>query len=254
MSLEVLMYSPLMEEGTEKVAGWEKETIAYVTKYKSKVYAQIRGIAKGLRKRPLQITDVDDLYQQIIEYLHRSDDYNIEKAIERSNSNTVVSLEGYLNACIKCCVQRFCTSLNKEERETIPDGYTDDDGKSLSIFDTIADEGATDSLDKIFYNLEELCHSYECCRYKYGPDIYMITYIRLRTLQDKTDTLYHQLLGVLGINKKELGAVLRKSSEDDLLTTMVRAINTTGSKKAVGILREYVFSANKIDEVIMTYT
>ena len=59
--------------------------IAYVTKYKSKVYAQIRGIAKGLRKRPLQVTDVDDLYQQIVEYLHRSDDYNIDKAIERSS-------------------------------------------------------------------------------------------------------------------------------------------------------------------------
>ena len=66
--------------------------------------------------------------------------------------------------------------------------------------------------------------------------------------------MYHQLLGVLGINKKELGIVLRKSSEDDLLTTMVRAINTTGSRKAVDILRGYVFSANKIDDVIMAYT
>ena len=254
MSLEVLMYSPLMEEGTEKVAGWEKETIAYVTKYKSKVYAQIRGIAKGLRKRPLQVTDVDDLYQQIVEYLHRSDDYNIDKAIERSSTNTIVSLEGYLNTCIKCCVQRFCTSLNKEERETVHDSYTDDSGKELSLFDTIADETAADNLDRLFFNLSELCASYESCRYKYGPDIYMITYIRLKTLQDSTDRMYHQLLGVLGINKKELGIVLRKSSEDDLLTTLVRAINTTGSRKAVDILRGYVFSANKIDDVIMAYT
>lgn len=113
MGLEMLVYCPPMEEGVDDVTGWNKETIDYVTKHRTKVCNQIRGIAKNIRKHNLQPSDVEDIYEEVMLYLYKCDDYNIGKAIERSSTNNIVTLEGYLNVCIKYCVVRHCTNMYK---------------------------------------------------------------------------------------------------------------------------------------------
>lgn len=253
MSIELLVYSPLMEEGNEDVTGWDKATIEYVKNHKTKVYAQIRGIAKSLRKHNLQVADVEDIYEEVVMYLYGCDDYNLSKAIERSSTNTIVSLEGYLNTCIRCCVIRHCTSMYKEEKEHIRDTYTDDDGKELSIFDSIADTKSTDNIDVIMYDLETLCKSYEVLRYRYGPDIYLIWYIRLLTLAKRHPKLYKDILGVLGISKRELSNIERAAAEDEFMTTIAKAVELTGIEKAISIIRPYIFSVNTIDKAINSF-
>ncbi len=253
MSIEVLVYCPPMEEGNEDVTGWDKETIEYVSSHKSKVYAQIRGIAKSLRKHNLQSTDVEDIYSDILMYLYNCDDYNLTKAIERSRTNNMVSLEGYLNTCIRCCVVRHCTSMYKEEKEQVRENYKDDDGKELSIFDSIADSKSTEHIDEVMYDLESLCKSYETLRYKYGPDIYLVWYIRLLTISQHKDELFKDILNVLGISKKELSNIERLAAEDELMTTLAKAINIIGVTKSIDIIKPYVFSANKIEEAISSF-
>ena len=253
MGIELLVYCPPMEEGNEDVTGWEKETIEYVSSHRSKIYAQIRGIAKSLRKHNLQTTDVEDIYSDILMYLYNCDDYNISKAIERSSTSTIVSLEGYLNSCIRCCVMRHCTTMYKEEGERVRDIYTDDDGKELSIFDSIADTRSTDHIEVVLYDLESLCKSYEIARYKYGPDIYLIWYIRLLTLSTNNN-LYKDILNILGISKKELSNIEKNAAEDELITTFAKAVNLAGVDKAISIIRPYIFSANKIDKTISEFS
>lgn len=254
MSIEMLVYCPLMEEGNENVTGWDKETIAYVSEHKGKVYSQIRGIAKSIRKHNLQTTEVEDIYSDILMYLYNCDDYNISKAIERSSTDTIVSLEGYLNTCIRCCVIRHCTTSYKEEKEHVKDTYTDDDGKELSIFDSIADTKSTEHMDLVMYDLESLCKSYEILRYKYGPDIYMIWYIRLLTILHHNSKLYKDILGILGITRKELLNIEQKAAEDELMTTLAKAVNIAGIENAIRIIRPYVYSANKIDDTIIAFS
>ena len=49
MSLQSLVYNPLLEEETN-LTGWSKSTIDYVIKNRLKIHTSIRGIAKSLNK------------------------------------------------------------------------------------------------------------------------------------------------------------------------------------------------------------
>lgn len=254
MGIEMLVYCPPMEEGNEDVTGWDKETIAYVASHKSKVYAQIRGIAKNIRKHNLQTTDVEDIYSEVLMYLYNCDDYNISKAVERSSSNNIVSLEGYLNVCIKYCVVRYCTTMYKEEKETIHEVISDDDGKELSILDNIADKASCDRMDTMMYDLVSLCKCCESIRYKYGPDIYLVWYIRLLTLNKNNNNLYKDILSILGVSKRELSNVEKYACEDELMTTFAKAVDLSGVDEAIKIIRPYVFSAKKIEDTVTIYS
>lgn len=254
MGIEMLVYCPPMEEGNDDVTGWNKETIEYVSTHKSKVYAQIRGLAKNIRRHNLQPTDVEDIYSEILMYLYSSDDYNLSKAVERSSTSNIVSLEGYLNVCIRYCVIRHCTTMYKEEKETVRDYVNDEDGKELSILDNVADSRSKDHMESVLYDLAAICKGCEVLRYKYGPDIYMVWFIRLLTLSKKNKDLYKEILGILGISKKELGNIERYAAEDELMTTFAKAIDITGVDGAIEIIRPYVFSAKKIEETVLAYS
>lgn len=254
MGIEMLVYCPPMEEGNENVTGWDKETIAYVAKNKSKVYSQIRGISKGLRKHNLQPTDVDDIYSEVLMYLYSCDDYNLSKAIERSSSDKIVSLEGYLNTCIKYCVVRHCTLMYKDEKEIVHDVVNDDDGKELSILDNIADSSSKEHMDTMLYDLEALCRSCEAIRYKYGPDIYLVWFVRLLTLGCKNKDLYKDILSILGISKKELSNVERYANDDELLISFAKAVDISGVEESIKIIRPYVFSYRKIENAVHAYS
>jgi hypothetical protein len=165
--LEEILYSPLMEEESENNEGWSKETVSYVVKHKNKVERQIRSMARGIRKQGLQSIEVDDIYSELLFYLYKAGDYDISKAISRASSSSIVSLEGYLNVCIKYCVIRYCSNLNAHEKETVSETVKSEDDKELSIFNTIADERSEITLDNVIYDLNTICKSCEPLRYSY---------------------------------------------------------------------------------------
>lgn len=255
MGLEMLVYSPLMEEeeSGSNVAGWEKETLEYVFSHRAKVYALIRRVARSIRRCRIQPTDVDDIYQEVITYLYKCDDYNICKAIERASNGTIVSLEGYIGKCIKFCVIRYCTEMYREEKEHVNPITNDDEGKELNILDNLADSESMESIDSVIYDLRSICKSYESMRYRFGPDIYLVMYIRLLTLVQKKQHLYKELLNLMGITKKELSNIEKESCDEEILTTFVKAIKVCGIDKAIQIIRPYVFSSNFIDKAVSAY-
>lgn len=246
-----LVYAPLMEQSTEDCSGWSKETIAYITqkRNKRKIERQIRGIARGLR-RNIQATDVEDIFSEIVLYMYRSDDYNLNKAIERSNSGSIVSLDGYINSCIKYCVIRYCANLNGRDRATVSDTvYSQDDDKEMSIFDTIPDSNSEITLDHLIYDLDTLCKSCECLRYRYGPDIYLVWYIRLLTMDRQNSEIYNSILNILGISKFDLQNIERVN-EDEVMISFAKAINLYGVDEAKRIIKPYVFSAQLIEDTV----
>lgn len=247
MNLNVLVVDTF-REAENQTDGWSKSTIDYINTNRAKVTRAIRSVARGLCKQNLQLADVDDIYSEILLYLYRSDDWNVEKAIG-SNSDTIVTLEGYINSCVKYCVMRYLTTQYNKDKTLIRD-TVDDEGKELSIFDTISDDKATAGYDQVIYDFEQLCKANECMRYKYGPDIYLILYVRLLTIENKKDDTYRDILSVLGVSKKDLYSIERKSSEDDMLLSLTKAVVNSGVEKAVQVLEKYVYSADKIKEVI----
>lgn len=254
MSLETLVYSPLFEDCTPDLTGWSKETVDYILENQRKVYRSIRGMAKNMNKNQLQTADVEDIYSEVLMYCYQYDDYNINKAIERSKTGAIVSLEGYVHNCIKFCVMRHLTQMYSNEKETVREGIRVDDGKELSIFDTIADGKSAATYEDIMYDLEELCACCESIRYKYGPDIYMVWFIRLLTMceGEKSDA-FKEILSILGISKKDIAIINEKSINDELMINFARCISLTGVDESIKVIEKYVYSSDKIREAVKNY-
>lgn len=247
-SLEKIIYSSLKDEAPD-CKGWDKETIDFVLANRSDIERRIRAIAKSYRRVSLQQQDVEDIYNDLLMYLHNCDDYNLSKAVERSSSGFVVPLEGYVNTCIKYCVLRDCKRLNKVDSETISDVFEGSDEKEVSIFNTIPDESAEEYLDCVAYDLSAICKAFEPLRYRFGTDVYLLLFVRLLTLEDKSNQVYQNTLSVLGISKAEVSR-LDDRSEDSLIQTFAKAISIIPIEKAIEILRGYVFSSQMVEKMI----
>lgn len=252
MDLEMLVYSPLMEEESQDVTGWEKDTVELCQRERGKIYSQIRGQAKILGKMNLAHSDLEDIYEDLLIYLYHSDDYNIAKAIERSKTDQIVSIDGYISICVKYCVARFLSSQFKENKMVVHDTVsTDSDGKEHDLLSNVPDSSSLDEMDTMMYDLETLCRAYEGQRYQgQDTDIYQIMFIKLLT-EGKREGLYSKVLEILDISKKELGNV-RTSDNNEIMLAFAHAIRICGADRAREILRKYVFGANQIEKTILS--
>lgn len=250
-TISEIIYTPLMEE-EEALVGWSKQTIDYVLGHKSKIQASIRGIAKGIGKI-LQKTDVEDVYMELLNYLYTCEDYDISKAIERSNNaGVIVSVEGYVFACVKYCVIRFVTNNYNTEKKLVHDIVKDEDGKELSLFDTIADKKDA-GFDDIAYDLEYICRAYESQRYKFGPDLFTIWYVRLLTMQMNKEECYNELLTVLGITRRDMLNVEKHLSYDGAMLAIAKAVSLKGVDESIEVLKNYTYYADRIENLIKIY-
>jgi hypothetical protein len=239
-----------LKEEEKQLTGWSKSTIDYVTANRSRVQQSIRGIAKGYNKI-LQRIDVDDIYSDLLYYLYSCDDYNIEKAYDRSSTpGTIVSIEGYIHCCVKYCVVRYITKVYNEEKDVVRESIKDEEGKELSLYDTIADNRTENDFSKSSYDLDSICKSYESKRYAFGPDIFQIWFIRLETILNKKQDKYNDILVILGISKREINQVEKGAGKEEIMISIAKAITLIGIEEAINIIREYTYCADKIEEVI----
>ena len=254
MSIEVLVYSPLMEDESENVTGWEKDTVRLCMNCKSRIHKQIRGAAKGLGKITLSHSDLEDIYMELLMYLYKSDDYNLNKALERSKTDQIVTLDGYINTCIKYCVARHCTTSYKEEKIVLHDnGSTDDDGKEFSLLNNIPDTKSLDDMDTVMYDLENLCKTFEGQRYMgQDTDIYQVWFVKLLT-EGMPQEIYLKILDILDVSKKELSSI-RNSDTDGLMASFAKATHICGTEKAKEIMRKYVYGAKQIEDAVLALT
>ena len=246
------MYNGLMEE--ESNTGWSKDTVRYVMNHSSKIKRQIRSLARGYRKNGLQTADIEDIYTDLVLYLYKSSDYDIEKAESRSKSPTgeIVSIEGYITSCTKCCVMRACKNLGEYDSIRVSDTVKSEDDNDLSIFDSIYDEKDNINIDHMIYDIKALCKSYEPIRYRFGPDLYLVWFVRLLTANDKEGNTFKNVLEVLGISRREINQ-LNKFNDESAMLSLARAINLYGIKKSLKEIRKYVYSANLVEKTVMAH-
>lgn len=244
-----LAYSPLVEAPND--VGWDKQTVTYVTEHRSKVCKIIRGMIKN--NTMVSSADVDDIYMELLLYLYKCADYDIDIACERSgSSDSIISLEGYVHSCIKYCTIRYTTKVYKESSHIVRDTIKSDDDGERSIFDIIPDTRSEIQIENTMYNLYSTCKAYEYQRYKLGVDVYMIWFIRLKTTLCNKD--YEQIIRALGITKRDLSSIEKDASTDGIMLNIAKAITVTEStEKAIEIIREFVYAADKIEQAINSF-
>lgn len=248
LQMTELVYSPPMEE-EECIPSlaWDKDTIKYVTEHRNKVMKTIRGSAKSMSS--FNTMDIEDIYSHVIEYLYKSDDYDVQQGLEKSNSGNLVTLEGYVNSCIKFCVKRYITDAYRREKDITRDGIVDDEGREKELIDIIPDNKAHIEFDDIGYDAEETLKNLECIRYKYGVDIFMVLYVRMLTIGE-SENKYRSVLEVLGVSKKELGELEKRTANDEDVIQAIKALSLCNSDIAMKLLEKTVYNAKRIAETV----
>ena len=244
-----LGYSPLVEAVNDK--GWEKQTIAYVMNNEKRVRNIISGIIR--HNRSMSYADVDDIYSTLISYLYNCADYSIDVACEKSgDSGSVISLEGYVRSCIKFCTKRFEVENFKVKSHIVEDSVTGSDDTEHSVFDTISDSRSEIKIDKTVYNLYNICKTYEYQRYTLGVDIFMVWFIRLKTMLCNKD--YKKIITTLGVTKQDITAFEKDSRRDGVMMSIAKAVTMTASaEEALDIIRQFVYSVDKIERAIENF-
>lgn len=249
IGIPAVVYSPPLEE-EEQIPSldWEKETIQYVLNNKSKILKIIRSSIKNMNG--ISSMDIEDIYSDTVVYLYNSGDYDIIKAVD-CTTGKVVSLEGYVNLCVKNCVKRYITQMYKREKKIVRGSIKDDEGREKEILDIIADKKTDHEFEKIEYNVKENLDSIEYARYKYGTDIFLILYVRMLTLE-RSEESYKNILNVLGISKKELTELEKKIASDEEIFQVIKEISACETMDAVAVLQEKVYCSKQIKDTILS--
>lgn len=243
-----LAYSELKESEMNE-AGWDKSTIEYSLKNESKIISIIRSMLRKKGRESMCDADVDAIYSNVLMYFYGASDYDMEKAYEKSHNDNIVTLEGYVHSCIKCCVLRYITGEYGYNASTVMDSVKSEEGDDISLFDSISSDEKVD----VNIRLEELCEMYTSERYKYGVDIFEMLYVMviigsMNEHDERESDNIESVLNVLGLDKSAIKGCISKSEEtnDNILNEISTAITKIGYSESEQILRKYVYSPDLI--------
>ncbi len=253
VELSKIVYSPLLEEPESK-KGWNKQTIEYAMSHRTRLKRSIMGHAKSMNKI-LQPADIEDCFTEILMYLYSASDYDFSIATERGSEsigNGVISLEAYVHSCVKFVTLRFVTEKIENDVNETSNTIHGDDGEEMSIFETIPDRRNT-GYEDLSYELDKICKYYESYRYKYEVDIFELWFVRLLTSKYGKKEMYNDILTVLGVERYIMLNLQKQAKFSQAMLDIAKAISICGVDEATSIIRNYTYSADKIEKVVQLY-
>lgn len=245
--LTSFIYQPLKEDDESK-QGWEKSTIDYIVKNPTEVKKAIKETARSIN-RQLQKAEVEDIYAEVIEYGYNAGDYDIDKAYEKSRSDTIVSFTSYVTTMVRCCVRRYVSERRKDESHKVRTVIEGED-KDVVLFDILPDERSNEKYSDVMTDLDDICKSHLADRYVFGADMFLIWYVKLLGQLHNKDDRTEMVLNVLGVPSKVIKDCRKKSSNSDVMLEIAKAITLYGIEAAINIIRKYVYAADRIEQMV----
>ena len=242
MSIASNIYVPLMES-EEKELSWNKDTVEFALNNKKTVENYIKKNSKSMGK--ITANDIDAIYSDLLSYLYKNEDYNLVDAYNKSSSNTVVSLSGYIYSCCKFCTKKYMTDKYKISKVSVSE-TVEYDGDELPIFDTIADTKSYEQFESIGLGLNEICKTYRCYRYRFGQDIFLMWFIRLLTINYGKADKFKNVSAMLGIDST-IGV---NCESEQVMIDIAKAVSLVGVDDAIDIIKKYVYSADRVEAAV----
>ena len=239
-----------IEECDSRQEGWDKATIEYVRENRGVVMSVIRGVVlRGGFSKVVKGYDYNDIYDELVLYLYKYDDYDTERAIQSCLENgydSIISLESYITVCIKNCVKRYAKSRRDYLDKIINGVINERDGKDLSLLDIIPDKRMAERYESIEFDLDLALKAVECKRYRYGVDIYQLLYISLMynapiVVNDDSMSIDTLLYKVLNIGKKEIYNVV---------SNLLRVLGIGSHDVVLRLLGRYVYGVDMLNSII----
>lgn len=265
MTTSTLIYSPLLEDETN-IKGWNKQTVEFVLDNKSKIKSTISSYAKSMNKI-LSQADIEDCFTEVLLYFHDCSDYDLsiasekffkkegmkaEEKAETKEETGIIPLEGYIYKFVKFIIMRHVTTqLKIETKEVSSIIHNKDEAEELNILDFIADKTEPGyGYEKLHYDLDTICKQYEYQRYKYLLDIFQLWFIRLLLIKHNKENSYKEILNTLGINKNQIHYMKKQIKHSEAMIDIAKAISVSGVDRAIEILRQYTYSAERLERLI----
>lgn len=230
-----------LKEEIQQKESWNKYTVEYLIENKSKVKVNIRKAYKSIRKLSPTQEDVEDIYGEVLLYAYKAEDFD-DMFVGRNNK--IVHIEGYINNFIDVCCKRDIKNNNDSglgKKEYMVN--KDKDGVEHDIYEKCDDYTSELEIEDIKDDINSVCKLLECKRYIFGEDIFLISYIKVMTL-DNIDKFY-SILNVMGISENKLRDILNEETLKVLLSNIPNDLT-----KAVEVLGKYVYGKDIVDVAI----
>lgn len=237
-----LAYDIMLEE-TGCLESWDKSTIRYLYSNRDKVLKSIRGIIR------VTLDEAEDIYADLLLYMYNNSDYDINKAYN-SETGHIVSLEGYVNSCVKFSCSKFITAKYNRESMLVSEYGVEE--KLNSLYEKIPDDKVNEEFEKVEYTLEDSLNCIEHANRKYRVDLFNIIYLKLLTLvMNKTENTYDKVLKLFGITSKQLSDIKNNLNKDPEIIGAIKVIANCKASIAIKILEDrYIHGFKSIRETI----
>ena len=238
----LLVYSPLKEH--TPVEGWDKSSVEYVNKNRSKLLRYIAQYANRAYKGMVNRMDVDDIYSELLLYMYKYADYTVFRG---SHS---MSLEQYVRYSARICVKRFVSENYGKDISTTGEFVRNSEGDEMSIFDTIESVEHTDEFDEVITSLQGACEVIRSKRYVNGIDILQMWYIRLLTIKLDIPDEFESILKIVAETDRALLRDTYDKLKDEEYVELHSAIALEGIEESIEIISKHIHGVKGINEAV----
>lgn len=260
-TLSELNYGPLFEpeDADENIAdSWKKDTVQWAMEPKNKgmLYSYWRNLTKGA---PLLSTDCSNLHNELLLRLRGIPDYDLWTAQVKSKSGSPIPITGYVIAQARYIYLQEMTKEKKIQSKQIAVTHPYEHSKEdeVDIFSLVQDDSESKRYDAVLYDLEDVLGAAVFNRYAYGRgiDIFELIYFKLKGATEELIQKYFTLKGATPQDLKHLRQKNIVLDGENLLVSIIKAITyLNNTEKAIAIVRQYLFCADCIDNLLAKTT
>lgn len=201
---------------------FNKETVqCYIAHYQE--------ILDYMQKLARNSVEGDILMSELLMYLMKASDY------EMFYDGKDISMKGYFKKCITYTIKRYRDTQRKEGAYMSDNIITYED-EEVEVMDTVASDIFVESqvIDEIDLD------SIESYRYKYGTDLFMYMYIKIRCGKDN-------------VLAKNVMQVYKIDDIDVYNTEIFSIMKLINMEELLSLIRSKVYDVDRIDKVIDSF-
>ena len=202
--------------------GFNKETIQCYIEH----YQEILGYMQRMARNSYE---GDILMSELLIYLMKASDY------EMFYDGKDISMKGYFKKCITYTIKRYRDAQRKEGAYMSDNIITYED-EEVEVMDTVASDILVENqiVDEIDLD------SIDSYRYKYGTDLFMYMYIKIRCGKDN-------------VLAKNVMQVYKIDDIDVYNTEIFSIMKLINMEELLSLIRSKVYDVDRIDKVIDSF-
>lgn len=223
---------------------YRKRTIEYALENEVAIKRKISNAMST--KKYGTAEDENSVFSDLIEYLAKSNDYDIINEYDAGIS-VEKGIERYVINCAYICIKRVSSSQAKEHNMKISYNAKNEDSE-CSLLDVLKDSSAEEDIaDTMYLDVDSYIKPLQSKEIKYGENIISLLYACIKTESENLSK--NQKKKVINTVVGQVRYVSEIRRDEDILIA-IRALSKLSEDGALSTLRKYLYGAAQIDRII----